>query len=492
MLPKSLRGRLLMVMPILVAVPILMAGYLITLSAEQALVTEKQHKLFGAARMLDQYLTGDYDEMIRQRGLETADRTTKIAALNEALRPYTDQVAAAYPGIGVGYYAKDLDAIVTYGPSSTYGDKVGLPISESHEGRLVMEQGEQRVQEGDLVRGLIMNAMYPIIRQGRVIGYIWANELTSDIDVQMAAMKRHTYVVIVLGLLLGIGGVIFSIEHFMADIGTVKRGLVTLKSDLNFQLPPLDGEIGEIAQALNDMSRTLAAQQRLEKQVQEAERLEAVGEVAAGLAHEIRNPLMAVKGFAQLLGENLTKEEKTEYLNIIFQEADRMDHLIEQLLCFARPALAEVKPVDVNEVLHNTLLLVGTPARHQNIELTCTLAPDLPRILVNGGQLKQVYLNLIINAIQSISRQQGHVHISTQYDQENRHVRVDIEDNGGGIEANNISRIFNPFFTTKERGTGLGLAVAYRLMENWGGKISVKSAIGQGSQFTLLFPVSEE
>ncbi|MEN6568250.1 MAG: ATP-binding protein [Veillonellales bacterium] len=491
MLPKSLRGRLLMVMLMVVALPIIAAGYLMTISAERALVAEKQEKLFGAAHMLDQYLAGTYDDILLQSGLEGAGRQEKIEAINKFLSGYTDQVAAAYPGIGVGYYAKELDAIVTYGPSSVYADKVGMPISQTHEGRIVMQGGEQRVQEGDLVRGQVMNAMYPIIRQGKVLGYIWANELTSDIESQLVAMKRHTYVMIILGLLLGIGGIIYSIEHLMNDIGKIKRGLSNIKQDLNYQLPPLGGEVGEIANALNDMAHSLAAQKMVEKQVQTAERLAAIGEVAAGLAHEIRNPLMAIKGFAQLLGESLNQEEKTEYLKIISQEADRMNRLIEQLLCFARPAATEVKLVDVNEVLESTLLLIGNPAMHQNIKITSTLASDVPKVLVEGEQLKQVYLNLIINAIQSIS-QQGEVCVSSICDRENRCVCVAIQDNGSGIDPGHISRIFDPFFTTKEGGTGLGLAVAYRLMETWGGKITVESSAGFGSVFTLFFPVPEE
>lgn len=491
MLPKSLRGRLLLVMPLVVAVPIIVAGYLMTISAEGALVNEKQQKLFGVARVLDQELHGTYDDIIRQRGLEGADRQQKIAALNDALREFTDQVAAAYSGVGVGYYAKELDAIVTYGPSAVYADKVGLPIGQTHEGRIVMQSGLPRVQEGDLVRGPVMNAMHPIIRNGEIIGYIWANELTSDIDAQLVAMKRNTYIIVILGLLLAIGGVVFSIEHIMAGIDKIKKGLAEIKKDLNYQLPPLAGELGEISNAVNDMARTLAAQKKMEKQLHAAERLAAIGEVAAGLAHEIRNPLMAVKGFTELLQENLTDAEKAEYLRIICQETERMNRLIEQLLCFAKPAIAEVRQVDVNEVLRSTLLLTATPARHKQTQIACRLQEDIPMVLVNSEQLKQVYLNLIINAIQAVS-DQGKVDISSRFDIESSFVIVAIEDNGVGIDADNISRIFDPFFTTKESGTGLGLAVVYRMMESWGGFVKANSVPGKGSRFTLFFPVPEE
>ncbi|MDD4600718.1 Adaptive-response sensory-kinase SasA [bioreactor metagenome] len=491
MLPKSLRGRLLAIMPIVVALPIIFAGYLMTISAEEALVNEKQQKLFGVARVLDQHLAGTYEDILRRGGVESADRQQKIIALNETLRDFTDQVATAYSGIGVGYYDKELDAIVTYGPSSVYEDKVGLPIGQTHEGRIVMEGGLPRVQEGNLVRGSIMNAMYPIIRNEKVIGYIWANELTSDIDIQLTTMKRNTYIIVILGLFLAIGGIIISIEHITDGIGKVKKGLAEIKKNLNYQMHPLAGELGEIVNALNDMASSLAAQKKMEKQLHAAERLTAIGEVAAGLAHEIRNPLMAVKGFAELLEENLTEKEKAEYLNIIIQETDRMNRLIEQLLCFSRPTITEMRLVNVNEVLENTLLLTATPARHNHTTISCQLQPDIPMVLVNGEQLKQVYLNLVVNAIQAIS-DQGNINIISRYDSESGFVVVEIEDNGSGIEANHFPHIFDPFFTTKESGTGLGLTIVYRMVESWGGVIEVNSVLGKGSRFTLFFPVFEE
>ena len=123
------------------------------------------------------------------------------------LAGYTDLVAQAYPGIGVGYYDRELDAIITYGPSKIYADKVGLPISASHEGRIVMNTGLPRIQEGDLVRGPIMNAMHPVVRNHQVIGYIWANELTVDIEAQLSSMLWQIAWTILACLIIGSVGV---------------------------------------------------------------------------------------------------------------------------------------------------------------------------------------------------------------------------------------------------------------------------------------------
>ncbi|MDU2063458.1 MAG: ATP-binding protein [Sporomusaceae bacterium] len=489
MLPQSLRGKLLLLMTIVAVVPLVCAGYLITVSAEKALVTEKQHKLYGAARILDEQFTGTYEDILRSRGALGADKQTQLTVLNEALRSRTDKVAAAYPGIGVGYYSKELDAIVTYGPSNIYEDRVGMPISESHEGRLVMATGVPRIQEGLLVRGSIMNAMEPIRRDGQIIGYIWANELTSDIMNQIADMKRQIYLLILISLLLALTAIFFLVHRFSKDIETVVAGVGDLSHDLSQPLPTLPGEVGVIAAAVNSMAGELAEKKQREAQVQAAERMAAVGEVAAGLAHEIRNPLMAIKGFAQLIHEGITETEQEEYAAIIVRETDRLNRLVEELLCLSRPSAASVEPVLVREALEDTLSLIAAKASKRQIVISDQIPTDLPLVLVEPERLKQVFLNLLLNAVQAIG-QQGTIEITAGLGQNSSEVAVCIKDTGRGIASEDFTKIFDPFFTTKPNGTGLGLSVARRLVENWGGQVDVESIDGEGSSFTLTLPVA--
>ena len=276
-MPQSLRARLLLFVICIVAIPVISAGYLLTFTAEQALMNEKERKLFGAAVVLDQALDGTYRDILKERGGADLPRTEQIALLNRALRKITDQVAAAYPGIGVGYYSKELDAILTYGPSETYGNTVGRAIGEDHGGRIVMETGQPRVQEGSLVRGRIMNAMYPVVRGGEVIGYIWANEMAADIRQQIGAMNKKIFFLVLGGLLTGIAGVAYVINRMMKDIDQIKAGLLTVRSQFPHPVPVMPGEIGEIATAINEMVSDLAEKKKLDAQVQHAERLAAAG-----------------------------------------------------------------------------------------------------------------------------------------------------------------------------------------------------------------------
>ena len=490
MINTSFRARLLLLTILLGALPVLASSLFITLRTEQALVWEKQQKLFGITRILDQYLIGTYDDIIVSSGKESLNREESIALLNRALIKHTDEIASAYPGIGVGYYSKALDAIITYGPSNIYGHTVGIPISQDHQGRLVMDAGEDLVQEGALVRGKIMNAMHPIVRNGQIIGYIWANELTENIQAQVGEMKQSIYIASMIGLLVGLFGVALIVDNLTAGINMIKKGVFHLQEDLEYRLPKLPAELGEISVAINQLGKELSAKRALEAQVQRGERLAAVGEMAAGLAHEVRNPLMSIRGFAQLLQEDKLSSSQKEYLEIIVNETERMNVLIEQLLYYARPVLNRVDKVEISAVVENVKKLVESQTKAKNIQVITRLKRDLPLVICDAEQLKQVLLNIVINAIQAVETN-GRIRITSKLLQEQQLVEIRVEDNGQGIPSENQERIFDPFFTTKEQGTGLGLSVAFRLMETWGGTIRVESIEGEGSAFVLSFPAEK-
>ncbi len=257
-LPKSLRYQMLILTLLIVTAPILLAGYEVKTRAEEALIAEKQAKLFFAARLLDAHLgLGGYQAILQAQNGQAASRDRQLQLLNQALASYTDAVAVALPGLGVGYYSRELDAIITYGPSQDYAGTVGVRIRQDHPGRIVMLEGKPRVEFGSLVRGNIMNAMMPITRAGKVEGYIWANELTDDIRSQMASMNRQIYLLGGLGLLVCLGLMVTLTNRFVSDVDTIKRGLEEMRADGTKSLPVMTGEMGEIATAINRMSRAI-------------------------------------------------------------------------------------------------------------------------------------------------------------------------------------------------------------------------------------------
>jgi two-component system sensor histidine kinase HydH len=235
---------------------------------------------------------------------------------------------------------------------------------------------------------------------------------------------------------------------------------------------------------------------RLFDKVRDRDRLAALGEMSAGLAHEIRNPLGAIKGAAQLLEG--PGEPDPEMLKIIVDETNRLNTVVSQFLDYARPnRKANLVDTDVNRVVEATLDVVraDNPGKH---EITTRLLPLLPRVQSDPEQLKQVFLNLAQNAMQAMtgrSGERGTLTVTTRladgHVDEPHSIRVTFSDTGPGISDEVRKNLFIPFFTTKERGTGLGLALSLRLVRNLGGNIEVTSRPGHGSQFTVSLPVRE-
>jgi signal transduction histidine kinase len=242
-------------------------------------------------------------------------------------------------------------------------------------------------------------------------------------------------------------------------------------------------EIGELSQAFNIMSV------RLCNAIDEQERycrLAATGELAATLAHELKNPLNAIGGAAAYIGKNYRGELIEEFVKIISYEVARINKLATNLLCFARPLTAEPLPNDVNKVVQETVSLLSKEALEQGIRLTGSLAGEMPPVICDHNQVKQVLINLIINAFAAIDGK-GEVAISTCIFRDR--VAVTVTDSGSGIRPEDLKHIFNPFFTTKTRGTGLGLAISKKIACEHGGDLTVASVYGKGSEFTLSLPL---
>jgi two-component system nitrogen regulation sensor histidine kinase GlnL len=260
---------------------------------------------------------------------------------------------------------------------------------------------------------------------------------------------------------------------------------------------PQGNFIGSIL-VLRDWKR----RRELEEDLKRADRLAMVGTLAAGLAHEIRNPLGGIKGAAQLLKRSLDRDSSLlDYANIMIREVDRVDQLIEQLLDLSRPPKLELAPLNIHEVLEYVLLLQMQAPGEQKMTVKKRFDPSLPPIRGDRAQLTQVFLNLVQNAFHATSgsgtltittRVETDFHIRGQGTDRSKLIWVDIEDDGIGIKEEDLAHIFSPFFTTKNNGTGLGLAICYRIVTEHGGLIRVESAEGKGTTFKISLVVANQ
>lgn len=228
--------------------------------------------------------------------------------------------------------------------------------------------------------------------------------------------------------------------------------------------------------------------QLLRDEMNRKEKLVALGHLAAGVAHEIRNPLSSIKGLAKYFAERSPKEgEAYELAQVMAKEADRLNRVVSELLELVKPAHLTLQSVDLNDVITHSLQLVSQDAQGRNITLRYTASPHPRRIQADPDRLTQVLLNLYLNAIQAIG-QHGAITVEVS-EGEGQWVNIVVKDSGKGIAPEQLQAIFTPYFTTKADGTGLGLAVVHNIIEQHGGSIHVASVVGKGTVFTLALPV---
>ena len=595
--PRRLRNQMILMAILMVIVPTLSIGYIVETEGRSAVLSEKEKKLSAVVHLLDQAL-GD-----RFTHFTALPRDERIQALNAELGPITERITQAFPGIGAGYYNKALDAIVTYAPSELYQNNVGVTIAADHPGREVMRSNAPVVFSGRQVRGDILNSMIPITRNGDVLGYIWANELTEDIQRQAWRMDVRIIAVLAAGLLCSLLLIVLFSRRLSANIDIITDGLSTLAQKTPAQLPNLPGELGQISRSVNALAQTLpetktlndliienaadgviaidrqgdvttmnpaaemitgytlnelvgrpyatlfsdphfaspvldtlahgtehlaqevsfpardrtielsvttsrihnpdgeligalvifsdlTARKETQRRLAQTERLATLGELMAGVAHEVRNPLTAIRGYVQIIRQQTSLPVHQEYLSVVLKEIDSINRVIQQLLDFSRPRQSQWQQVLLNSLIEETLILVQTSGVQARIAFNVEQDKGLPAIVADRELLKQVILNILINAVQAISAR-GEIRIRTwQYSATQQAVM--IEDNGCGIDIALQKKIFDPFFTTKASGTGLGLALSQRIINAHQGDIRVASIPGCGATFTLILPVNPQ
>ena len=242
------------------------------------------------------------------------------------------------------------------------------------------------------------------------------------------------------------------------------------------RLETAGAELTEAYRKLNDMF----------DQLRHADKLAALGQLSSGIVHEIRNPLGSIQGAVEILGRGLPSgDPKREFAEIARAELARLNKLLNEILRFSKPAAPNPMPTDPAQLIEAALRLCSDQAKQQSVDVEVDTATGTNRILVDPEQIKQVLLNILINALQ-VQPKGGRVKIQTRT--EASETVMSIRDSGPGISQEDLDRIFDPFFTTKGEGTGLGLSISYQLVRNNGGRIRVTSPSGEGACFEIGFP----
>ncbi|MDH5385714.1 MAG: ATP-binding protein [Candidatus Aminicenantes bacterium] len=321
---------------------------------------------------------------------------------------------------------------------------------------------------------------------------------------EVRAEEQQTHLMLILigssGLLIGVAGAILLARRITRPLqklveGTVKisKGDFTQEIEINTQ-----DEIGNLAQSFNEMSHQLfLTRERMEtasKRLIQAEKLASIGRISAGIAHEIRNPLTSVKLNIQKVMEsqNLDEVDK-EHLDITQEGIGHIENFIKELLNFARVSELHVDHFLVEEIIDESIKMIRSSLKLRKVHLEKEVQKDLPHVLVDGDKLRQVFLNILHNACEAVE-EGGKIKISLSQTEktEDRNVKIEISDNGTGIPDKDWENIFEPFYTTKSTGIGLGLANARKIIEQHKGSIRVMKKRGKGACFQILIPCREE
>ena len=295
-------------------------------------------------------------------------------------------------------------------------------------------------------------------------------------------------------------------DEMLFSVRKEDNELHNLSGSLNSMLRRISADKEKLRSTVNSLETANLELKKAQEEIIRAEKLASVGRLSAGIAHEIGNPIGIVMGYLELIKQNDTPaEEKNEYIHRTEAEIERINTIIRQLLEISRPSNAGLKVMSVHDLIDDISEVLDVQPLMSNVELECRLEAQNDKVLADSNQLRQVFLNLMINAADAISSEgkpnNGKLLIQSSLDGETSgqpqdgktQLKIMFIDNGPGIPEENIANIFDPFYTTKEpgKGTGLGLSVSFMIIEGFGGKMNVSSVIGEGTTMTLLLPLVE-
>jgi len=375
-----------------------------------------------------------------------------------------------------------------------------LSGSEKRGAYLAREDKLMDQQSKEVIR--ILEIETPIFAKGSPIrwGSIKIGLSLEDVYQELWNTRLILFIIGLTGLVLGTIGVTFLVKRITGPIKKLAEGTVKISKGDFSQMIEIDSqdEIGDLAQNFNQMSHQLQlTREKMEaaqKKLVQAEKLASIGRISASIAHEIRNPLTSVKLNIQRVMESDNLEEiERDHLNISQEGISQIENFIKELLNFTRVAELNKERFVIQDIIEETIKMMADSLALKKIQLERKYEQDLPEVYVDGDKIRQVFLNILHNACEAV-KEGGQISISVGSISINRSrkLRVEITDDGCGIPEENWENIFEPFYTTKASGSGLGLANARKIVEQHHGTIRVKKKQGPGACFEIIIPAEEE
>ncbi len=393
---------------------------------------------------------------------------------------------------------------------SSHPEEVGKPVNDNDYQLFINNRHEgifKEAEHGEVLK--MQKAIYndePCYtchgRKIRIIGVLDVNySLVETRQRVVEATKLFVFSTIAIIVFLSASIAFVMLKFVRKPLDTIVENMARVEQgDLSVRMKEdRKDEVGQLIASFDSMVDKLdTAKKELEhyhfQQMERADRLASVGEMAAGIAHEIKNPLTGIAAAITIIKDDFEPgDPRTEIVNEVLEQIKRLDKTVNDLLFFGKPTPPEPTLTNLNRVVEKTVAFASQHKSGKNIEKKLELEPTLPPVYVDPKQIQQVFLNLILNALQAMQTG-GLLTVSTALIEADgsKWARVSIADTGPGIPEQLLAKIFIPFFTTKAQGTGLGLAICHKLVTQHGGRLGVESEDGKGTVFTVDLPVSEE
>ncbi|MBM4168024.1 MAG: hypothetical protein FJ215_02540 [Ignavibacteria bacterium] len=411
-------------------------------------------------------------------------QTLLVTITREELANATDVQAGFYHSIWKKYLAAGLPSDTT---ASMELYNRYLPVLV----RATVEEQREQWSQHESGNSHVVIVTKPVYTRGRLVGVAWAFDSLED---QLSGPTPFNVIpflqiMAVLGILLAS----YFVINLRNEIDSIRKGLELMKQDLTQRPRPAPGELRDITDSISELAETILVQQKdretLQRTVQQKEKLASLGKVVAGVAHEIRTPLSAIKTRVQLWQRSRNKKQalSQESMELVVSELDRMEKSVQKLLYFSKQRKLNLQRTDLHELIESTLRTLKERLQRRRIRVTRQFAGGGLWADVDRLELREVIINLLTNAIDALPRG-GEICIHTSADAEKGTVTIGVEDSGKGIASDVAERMFDPFFTTKETGTVLGLSTAYEIARAHDGFIEHIVSQEKGARFDVVLP----
>jgi signal transduction histidine kinase len=402
-------------------------------------------------------------------------------ARDVSLRAITQTVLRSYPGVEGGFYAGPDFLGYAFPTHDTGAAKIDVPSAERN---LIVALAQQSRKANRFSTQVIRGKSDLLVLGAEPSGeaVVWAMKRLVGRGAPGSGVRELLLSILVLAALVSIAGTLATGLSLARGVAQIQKGLARLEEDFEFRLPPRTDELGRISRSINQMA---SVRRKLESELRQEDRLRAAGRLAAGLAHEIRNPLNSISLTVQLLERRLeTNSIRREDLRTVRTEVDRLSVLLNDLLDLQRSRQPRPEVQSVLPVIEHCINLVERQAEMQGGAIRLENAAEEMRAFFDSQQLTQTVVNLLLNALEA-SPAAGTIYVRALH--EDGIARIEVEDEGPGLNAEQQEHLFEPFFTTKPGGTGLGLAVSRELMRSQGGDL-VYAARQTGARFVVELP----